>query len=163
MIPHPHNEHLAPLQELYNKKGKTGRSVVEHAFDMKSFRELLQKFELRVNHLVDVVTACCLLHNLILEGRDVDVEYLLEVLAKEARADIAHGRQERRPRGKRKDEQEDPSIDENLHGINLQAGERSGFENRAALQLYLGQQNTTELVFQPCSYIFPRMLNCIMN
>jgi hypothetical protein len=44
------------------------------------FKELLQKTNLNIIFLLDVVVYCCMLHNLILNGRNEDVESLMTQL-----------------------------------------------------------------------------------
>ena len=80
----PHREgRLTVLEELYNRKHKRGRSVVENTFRIlkQSFRELGKKSELHVTFLPDVVVACCYLHNLLLGQETHEVERLLETLS----------------------------------------------------------------------------------
>ena len=74
---------LTVLEELYNRKHKCGRSVVENTFGIlkQSFRELGKKSELHVTFLPDVVVACCYLHNLLLGQETHEVERLLETLS----------------------------------------------------------------------------------
>jgi hypothetical protein len=56
-----------------------GVSVVENAFGIlkKTFRKLLVKNNFHTLFIHDVVTCCCLLYNMILDGRDVDVNALM--------------------------------------------------------------------------------------
>jgi hypothetical protein len=70
------------LQErLFNRKLSTGRCVVENAFGIlkQSFRELGRVSELHVTALPDVIVACCLLHNMLLNQHPNEVALLLEV------------------------------------------------------------------------------------
>lgn len=74
------------LQErLFNRKLSTGRCVVENAFGIlkQSFRELGRLSELHVTSLPDVIVACCLLYNMLLNQDPEDVALLLEVLQRE--------------------------------------------------------------------------------
>jgi hypothetical protein len=41
------------------------------------FWELMIKSNLHVNFLLDVVICCCILHNMILSGKDVDIDELM--------------------------------------------------------------------------------------
>ncbi len=52
---------------------------MKNAFGMlkKTFKILLFKSNLLILFIPDVVTCCCLLYNLILKGRDVDVDALM--------------------------------------------------------------------------------------
>jgi hypothetical protein len=70
------------LQKLFNKKLCRGRLVTKNAFGMvkKTFREFLDITDLDVRIILDVFSTCCLLHNLILRGKQVDVDQLMEVL-----------------------------------------------------------------------------------
>ncbi len=58
---------------------------MENAFGIlkKTFRKLLVKSNLHTIFLLDVVTCCCLLYNMILDGRDVDVNVLMQQLKQE--------------------------------------------------------------------------------
>ena len=92
MIPHKdeNNDPLTPLQKLYNKCHRRGRSVVENAFGILkgTFRELLLQTNLHVTTIPDVFCACALLHNLILGEKDVDIACLMRQLALEAQYDM---------------------------------------------------------------------------
>jgi hypothetical protein len=54
------------VEELYNKRHRRGRSVVENAFGLMktNWREMLGKTSLSVEIVPDVLYACCILHNL---------------------------------------------------------------------------------------------------
>jgi len=82
MIPHKGNVQLSVSQALFNKKLRKGRSVVENAFGIlkQSFRELLNKSELHVTFIPDVILYCAILHNVLLRQSHEEVEELLEVL-----------------------------------------------------------------------------------
>lgn len=85
----PHREgRLTILEQLYNRKHKRGRSVVEHTFGVlkQTFRELMKKSELHVTFLPDVVMACCYLHNILLGQHPHEVERLMELLQVEGLA-----------------------------------------------------------------------------
>jgi hypothetical protein len=83
----PHRTHRNPtvVESLYNKKLRRGRCIVENAFGIlkQSWRELLQKTELQVTYLPDVITCCAILHNLLLGQTSDDVNRLLSVLQAE--------------------------------------------------------------------------------
>jgi hypothetical protein len=53
--------------------------VVENSFDIlkKTFKELLIKSNLNVLFLPNVVVCCCMLHNMILSGKDIDIDKLI--------------------------------------------------------------------------------------
>ena len=40
---------------------------------------------MKTDHIANAVLACCLLHNYLMEGKDVDLEFLFEVIKAEAR------------------------------------------------------------------------------
>jgi len=46
-------------------------------FWKKKFKKLLLKSNLLVNFILDIVICHCMVHNLILDGRDVDVDVLM--------------------------------------------------------------------------------------
>jgi hypothetical protein len=73
---------MTVLEQLYNRKHKRGRSVVEHTFGIlkQSFRELLKKSELQVTFFPDVVMACCYLYNLLLGQDPFEVQRFLKLL-----------------------------------------------------------------------------------
>jgi hypothetical protein len=77
------------LETVYQEYQSRGRSVVENAFGIlkQTWRELLVKTSLRVEFIPDVVTCCCVLHNMILGTAAPDIDYLRSVLAEEARLD----------------------------------------------------------------------------
>jgi hypothetical protein len=66
------------LEALYNIHLSKWKSVVENVFEIlkMNFRGVLFKGNLHILFIVDVVT-CCMLYNLILDGRDVDVDALM--------------------------------------------------------------------------------------
>jgi hypothetical protein len=92
MIPHKDetNDPPTPLQKLYNKHHRRGRSVVENALGILkgTFRELLLQTNLHVTIIPDVFCSCALLHNLILGEKYVDVACLMRQLAIEAQYDM---------------------------------------------------------------------------
>jgi hypothetical protein len=60
---------------LYNRKHKWGWLVVKNAFGIlkQNFWEFLYKINIDVNLVLDVFTCCCLLHNLILGWRELNI------------------------------------------------------------------------------------------
>ena len=82
MIPHKHALNLIQSQDLYNNRLRKERCVVENAFGLlkQTFWELLFRLELAVTFLPDVILACALLYNVLLQQSHDDVERLLEVL-----------------------------------------------------------------------------------
>ena len=85
MVPHRGPGQLSVAEQLFNRRLRRGRCVVENAFGiMKStFRELLVKTHLDVTFLPDVIICCALLHNVLLGQSDEEVERLLNVLRTE--------------------------------------------------------------------------------
>jgi hypothetical protein len=55
------------------------RVVVENSFNIlkKTFKELLIKSNLNVLFFLDVVVCCCMFHNMILNGKDIDIDKLM--------------------------------------------------------------------------------------
>jgi hypothetical protein len=82
MTPHRNQHNPSVLESLFNRKLRRGRGVVENAFGIlkRTWQELLHKTELEVTYLPDVITACVLLHNLLLGQSSDDVEWLMGVL-----------------------------------------------------------------------------------
>ena len=84
MTPYREGRHTV-LETLYQRKHKRGRSVIEHTFGIlkQAFRELQYKSKLHVTFLLDVVTCCCYLHNLLLGQDEEQVQRLMEHLRNE--------------------------------------------------------------------------------
>lgn len=82
MVPHRTHGQLTVAESLYNRRLRRGRCVVENAFGIlkQTFRELLQKSDLSVTFLPDVILACAILHNVLLGQSHEEVEELLQVL-----------------------------------------------------------------------------------
>jgi hypothetical protein len=64
--------------------------VVENVFGIlkKTFKELLHKLDMNVTFLFDVLTYCCLLHNLLSIKDDASMEHLMCII--EFEANILH-------------------------------------------------------------------------
>jgi hypothetical protein len=81
MIPHKQNVNVKHtiLETLSNKHLSRSRCVVENAFGIlkKKFRKLLLKSNLSIDFILDIVICHCMVYNLILDGRDVDVDALM--------------------------------------------------------------------------------------
>jgi hypothetical protein len=77
-------------EELYNKRHRQGRSVVENAFGLMkmNWREMLGKTALHVEIVPDVLYACCILHNLTIRKGGMEVEEMMRRLAQEARTEV---------------------------------------------------------------------------
>lgn len=82
MVPHRTHGPLTVAETLFNKKLRRGRCVVENAFGIlkQTFRELLQKSNLSVAFLPDVILSCAILHNVLLGQLHEEVEELLQIL-----------------------------------------------------------------------------------
>jgi hypothetical protein len=62
------------LEAFYNKHLLRGRNVMEDVVILKkTFENLMFISNFHILFLCDVVTCCCLVFNMILDGRDVDV------------------------------------------------------------------------------------------
>lgn len=68
MVPRRGNDRLSISEALFNKKLRKGRCVVENAFGIlkNSFRELLDKSDLHITFILDVILCCAILHNVLL-------------------------------------------------------------------------------------------------
>jgi hypothetical protein len=69
--------HHTIIEALYNHRLSYDKSVVENPFEIlkNMFKELLQKTNLHILSLPNIVVSCCMLHNLILNGRDKNFEF----------------------------------------------------------------------------------------
>jgi len=81
MIPYKQfvNSHHTIWKALYNKQLCRTTSVVENSFGIlkKSFRKLLLKSHLNILFLPNVVVCCYIFYNMILDGKDQDIEILM--------------------------------------------------------------------------------------
>jgi len=81
MIPYKQfvDSHHTIWKALYNKQLCWAKSVVENSFGIlkKSFKKLLLKSHLNILFLPNVVVCCCILYNMILDGKDQDIEILM--------------------------------------------------------------------------------------
>jgi hypothetical protein len=81
MIPYKQfvNSHHTIWKALYNKQLCRAMSVVENSFCIlkKSFRELFLKSHLNILFLPNIVVCCYILYNMILDGKDQDIEILM--------------------------------------------------------------------------------------
>jgi hypothetical protein len=75
MMSHKEGDHNL-LEMLYNRKHKQVQFVVENAFGSlkKTFHELQKKTEMHISFVLDLITCCFLLHNLLLNHHEIDVE-----------------------------------------------------------------------------------------
>jgi len=71
------------LEVLFNKQLCRGRSVIENSFCILK-KTLLLKTNLHVLFLLDVVVYCWILYNMILGGKDFDIDTLLTQLELDA-------------------------------------------------------------------------------
>ena len=131
LVPHKGQGNLPIVQTLFNKKLRRGRGVVENAFGIlkQTFHELLVKSDLSVTFLPDVITACALLHNVLLGQCHGDVERLLQVLQTE-------GLQE-----EPLDEQHAVVVDA-VEAIRDDCAHRQGNDKRQELGVFLALQRT---------------------
>ena len=85
MIPHRRLSHLSLAKELFNRRLRRGRCVVENDVGIlkQAFRELLVKSQLHITFLSDVIICCAILHNVLLGKSYKEVEELLDVLRRE--------------------------------------------------------------------------------
>lgn len=85
LVPHRGYGNLSISEALFNKRMRRGRCVVENAFGIlkQSFRELMEKSDLHVTFLPDVILCCAILHNILLRQSHEEVEDFLEVLRTE--------------------------------------------------------------------------------
>ena len=66
MKPFPHNASLSSAQQTFNYRLSRARIVVENAFGrLKArWRRLMKQNDMDISHIPQVVTACCILHNM---------------------------------------------------------------------------------------------------
>ena len=85
MVPHGGANDLSVSEALFNKKLRRGLCIVENAFGIlkQSFQELLEKSDLTITFLPDVVICCAILYNLLLRQSHTEVEDLFQVLQNE--------------------------------------------------------------------------------
>lgn len=85
MVPHRVHRRFTVLESLFNRRLRAGRCVVENAFGIlkQTWCELLSKSDLHVLFMPDVITACCILHNILLGQSADEVAALLAVLHEE--------------------------------------------------------------------------------
>jgi hypothetical protein len=67
------------LEALYNKQISHAQVIIQNAFGIfkKMFQELMIKSNLHVSFFLDVVICCCILCNMILSGKDIDINELM--------------------------------------------------------------------------------------
>jgi hypothetical protein len=85
MVPHRGPGQFSVAEQLFNRRLRKGRCVVENAFGIlkQTFRELLVKTQLHVTFLPDVIICCAILHNVLLGQFQDQVEQLLNILRTE--------------------------------------------------------------------------------
>ena len=85
MVPHRGPGQLSIAEQLFNRRLRRGRCVVENTFGIlkQTFKELLVKSQLHVTFMPDVILACAILHNVLLGQSPEEVEELLGVLRRE--------------------------------------------------------------------------------
>ncbi len=80
MVPHKQVGVCHTIFEmLFNQKLSHSRSIVKNSFGIlkQMFWELLLKISLDILFLLNVVMCCYMLHNLIMNGKDEDIETLM--------------------------------------------------------------------------------------
>jgi hypothetical protein len=83
------------LKAFYNKHLLRRRNVVENIVILKkTFKNLMFKSILHILFLCDVVTCCCLVFNMIMDGKDVDV-LMFQLEQKDAHGGIRMSRNNR--------------------------------------------------------------------
>ncbi len=94
MVLHKTNEvwHFI-LEALFNWRINRAKVLIENNFNIltKSFQELMIKSNLDVQFFLDVVVCCCLLHNLILNEKNNDINELVQQLELEDAMKTKHG------------------------------------------------------------------------
>jgi len=83
------------LEVLFNKQLCRGRSVIENSFCILK-KPLLLKINLHVPFLLDVVVCCWILYNMILGGKDFDIDTSLTQLELEKFVSRTHVHGQRR-------------------------------------------------------------------
>jgi hypothetical protein len=70
------NSCLMVLQMLFIKQLCRGKSFIENSFGIlkKTCKELILKTNLHVLFILDVVVCCCILYNMIIDGKDFDMD-----------------------------------------------------------------------------------------
>ena len=123
------------LQKLFNKKLCRGKSVTKNAFGLvnKTFWEFLDITDIDVRIILDVFSACCLLHNLIFQGKQIDVDQLIEVLDAEASVNNLFKHWRARLCRVVPNFRAPENVNSQLEGI-----ERDGDQQQRNIKLYLG-------------------------
>ena len=85
MVPHRGPRALSVAEQLFNRRLRRERCVVENAFGIlkQTFWELLVKSNLHVIFLPNVILCCALLHNVLLEQSPEEVHRFLNILHQE--------------------------------------------------------------------------------
>ena len=127
LVPFKYEMALNAIQKLYNRRLSRGRAGVENAFGFLklTFRELQNKIKLDLKFVPDVIYACCILHNILLGERNVDIQELLRVITLE----VEHAANERHNCVNAQVQNEDD--------VGILFGENTGEQNRIAVALYI--------------------------
>ena len=85
LVPFKSELALNAIQKLYNWRLSKGHTGFENAFGFLklTFRELQSKIKLDLKFVLDVIYACCILHNIFLGERNVDIQELLRIITLE--------------------------------------------------------------------------------
>lgn len=122
---------LIAIQKLYNWRLSRRRAGIENAFSFLklTFRELQSKIKLDLKFVLDVIYACCILHNILLGKRNVDIQELLRIITLE----IGEAENDRHNCLQ-------APID-NDHDARLLFRENTGNQNRLNIALYIAAHN----------------------
>lgn len=137
LVPYEDDGHeRSVLEALFNKSHRRGRSVVENAFGLlkENWRILLNKCDLFVKIIPNVFVCCCIMHNLLLQREEVDVEELMRrmVIEFDNNMEIRHHEVQAAPAF-------NPNADIDFD-VNLANGEVVGDLNRRGVEAFLGAQ-----------------------
>ncbi len=82
MTPFKEDVNHTILKFMYNRKHKSGQSVVENSFVILeiTLKESLGKSKLGITFLLDVFISCCLLHNLLRFEVESNIERLMQII-----------------------------------------------------------------------------------
>lgn len=95
MTPFRNNGHLTPAQITYNTKLASIRSTIERTFGLlKGKFRRLKYLDVSDNNLgIDIIGACCVLHNFILDADGMEIDEIEENILIEDEYDNLEGRQ----------------------------------------------------------------------
>lgn len=113
---------------MYNRKHKCGRSIIENSLGTlkNNNRKLIGIYNLHITFILDVSVYCCLLHNLLHNQGDLQVERLAHILKKET---------------DNTQQAQNLHFDDQVHPHNIEGPKRSKNGLRRELTNYLGLQH----------------------